>query len=187
MFYDKMEQLAEKWHRGQVRKVRPGQIPPPYIVHPRAVVKTLLDWGEPEKSPAVGIAWGHDLLEDTEVPFEDIIAASDGTVASGIRLLTNAETDKRVYLDRVSRSGRRDVLLVKIADRIRNSCDYIDLAGHADAYGYLHEADCIFEAVAALPPDPVNQRALSAWRELDELLRANLPPETDPADPSDRV
>ena len=174
MFYDKMEQLAEKWHRGQLRKARPGETAPPYIVHPRAVVKTLLDWGEPENSSAVGIAWGHDLLEDTEVPFEDILAASDGTVASGIRLLTDTEADKSVYLDRVSRSGRREVLLVKIADRIRNSYDRIELEDHAAAYEYLHEADCIFEAVDRLLPDSVADRALFAWRELDELLRANL-------------
>lgn len=178
MYYDKMEQLAEKWHRGQPRKARPGVTALPYIVHPRAVVKTLLDWGEPENSSAVGIAWGHDLLEDTEIPFEDILAASDATVASGIRLLTDAETDKQVYLRGVSRCGRRDALLVKIADRIRNTYDRIDLAGHADAYRYLHEADCIFEAVGNLPSDPVLERALSAWRELDDLLLANLP---DPA------
>ena len=104
--FDAMKQLAEKKHGGQFRNVRKGEVAIPYIRHPESVAKNLLDWGEPEDSVAIGIAWGHDLLEDTETSLDEIIAASDETVAAGIRLLTHEDgTDKRRYLQNVARSG----------------------------------------------------------------------------------
>lgn len=170
--YDAMRKLAEQRHRGQVRKAREDEIPVPYIEHPKAVVKNLLDWGEPETSPAVGIAWGHDLLEDTATTPREILAASDETVAAAIRLLTHKKgTDKQFYLQHVARSGNREVLLVKISDRIHNARDFIRLEGPLRAFLYLHDADSVFEAVRALPQDAVLANAIAAWLELDCFLR----------------
>ena len=56
--FDEMKQLAEKKHEGQFRNVRKGEVAIPYIRHPESVAKNLLDWGEPEDSVAIGIAWG---------------------------------------------------------------------------------------------------------------------------------
>ena len=170
--YERIRKLAEKRHDGQFREARPGEIPVPYIEHPKAVVKNLLAWGEPESSPALGIAWGHDLLEDTSATLPEILAASDEAVADGIRLLTCEEgTDKRSYLRNIARSGSREALLTKISDRIQNTRDFISLEGPFRAFRYLHQADCIFEAVRKLPSDDVLTKALAAWRELDESLR----------------
>ena len=126
----KMMELARRWHEGQTRNAPDGEIPPPYIVHPEAVAKNLLDWGEPEGSEAAAIAWGHDLLEDTKVPEAEILAASNETVLNGIRQLTRPEeTGKRQYLLNLARNGTRDILLVKISDRIQNSRDFVKLSG----------------------------------------------------------
>ena len=170
--YELIRKLAEQRHAGQVRKAREGETPVPYIEHPKAVVKNLLDWGEPESSPAVAIAWGHDLLEDTATTPQEILAASDETVAAAIRLLTHEDgTDKQLYIQNVARSGNRDALLVKISDRIHNARDFIRLEGPLRALLYLHDADSVFEAVRALPQDAVLSNAIAAWLELDGFLR----------------
>ena len=168
--FEEMRKLAEKYHAGQMRDGDEGI---PYIEHPRAVVQNLLVWGEERESPAVLMAWGHDLLEDTAVSDAELLAASDETVLKGIRRLTkDKNTPKSLYLRSVARSGDRDVLLVKISDRIQNSRDFARGKGPLRAFRYLHDADCIFEAGKDLPQDPVLARALEAWRELDEALRA---------------
>ena len=170
--HDTMKTLAEKHHAGQFRQARKGESPVPYFKHPESVAKNLLDWGEPEGSVGVGIAWGHDLLEDTAVTEAEIRDASNAAVLAGIRLLTHEKgTDKRLYLRKVARSGNRDALLVKLSDRIQNSRDFVKLEGPLRAFRYLHDADCIFEAAKRLPPDPVLEHAIAAWEDLDKQLR----------------
>ena len=80
-----MKKLAEKFHAGFFRKGK-GHLP--YIVHPKAVAETLLQWGEPADSPAIDMAWGHDLLEDTQAGENDILAVSSFEVLCGIKALT---------------------------------------------------------------------------------------------------
>ena len=70
---EKIVKLAEKYHAGQFRKGA-GHIP--YITHPASVARELLAWGEPEDSPAIAMAWGHDLLEDTAATEAEIRAAA---------------------------------------------------------------------------------------------------------------
>ena len=161
--------LAEKYHAGMFRRGKEGA---PCIVHPTAVARQLTEWGEPETSPAVAMAWGHDLLEDTSVSEAEIRAAAGDRVLEGIKLLTrpNKEAKSR-YLRRVAASGDREVLLVKLADRICNSRDFTDLNGALYAFQYLHSAECIRDALAALPSDEVTKAALAAWNALDRELR----------------
>ena len=166
-----MKKLAEKYHAGQFRK---GEGNVPYIVHPQAVAETLLKWGEEETSPAILIAWGHDLLEDTAAAEKEIIAVSSEKVLQDIKLLTRPDTmAKSRYLQSVADSGSRDALLVKTSDRICNSKDFIKLEGKLYAYQYLHEADCLMPALEKYADDPVMQNALQEWKHLDEMLRAD--------------
>ena len=164
-----MEKLAEKYHAGQFRK---GTEKLPYIVHPQAVAKTLIRWGENEKSSAIQIAWGHDLLEDTSVSEAEILNASDKKVLECIKLLTKPHNvNKSFYLQSVAESNNRDVLLVKISDRICNSEDFIKLKSQLYAYQYLHEADCLIPALKKFSEyDIVVKNALTAWKKLDEKL-----------------
>ena len=166
---EKIKALAERYHAGQTRD---GKEQLPYIVHPAAVARTLVEWGEPESSPTVAMAWGHDLLEDTAVSEAEIRDAAGERVLAGIKLLTRPEeVEKPVYLDRVAASGNRDAILVKLADRICNSRDRVELYGEFDAFEYLHKADRIREAAAALPPDEAIEAALRAWEDLSASLR----------------
>ena len=164
-----MRKLAKKYHAGQFRK---GKEKLPYIVHPQAVAETLHKWGENSDSPAIMIAWGHDLLEDTTVSDAEIIAVAGEKVLQGIKLLTRPENmNKMLYLQSVAESGNRDALLVKISDRICNTNDFIKLEGKLYAYQYLHEADCLLPALENFSDDSVVKNALQEWKNLDELLR----------------
>ena len=164
-----MRKLAEKYHAGQFRK---GEGNIPYIVHPQAVAETLQKWGKNSDSPAIMIAWGHDLLEDTCVSESEILAVSSPDVLQGIKLLTRPrDMDKALYLQSIVESGNRDALLVKISDRICNSKDFIKLEGKLYAYQYLHEADELIPALEKFANEPVVKNALQDWKNLDELLR----------------
>ena len=163
-----MKNLAKKYHAGQFRK---GKEKLPYIVHPQSVAETLIAWGEDPASPAVQIAWGHDLLEDTQVPEEEIIAASSEYVLNSIKHLTRPQgVKKSVYLQTAAACGIRDVLLVKTADRICNTRDFVKLKNQLHAYRYLHEADCLVPELEKLSGDTTAENALSAWKNLNSEL-----------------
>ena len=71
----------------------PGNVP--YIAHPHAVVSMLKEWGYSEESdPAtLAVAWGHDVLEDTDTPESAIREIDDmlgERILSGIKMLTFA-------------------------------------------------------------------------------------------------
>ena len=164
-----MKKLASFYHAGQFRK---GKEQLPYIVHPESVVNTLIRWGEDKDSSAVSMAWGHDLLEDTAVTESEILAVSSEEVLQGIKILTRPENiEKSLYLQTIARSGIRNVLLVKTADRICNSKDFIALKGALHALQYLHEADALIPALKKFSDDKVMQNALQEWHLLDEKLR----------------
>ena len=164
-----MRKTAEKYHTGQFRK---GAEKLPYIIHPQAVAETLLNWGENPESPAIQIAWGHDLLEDTCISESEILANSTPDILQGIKLLTRPrDMNKALYLQRVADSGNRNALLVKISDRICNTKDFIKLKGKLYAYQYLLEADCLLPALEKFADDPVVKNALTAWQNLDNELR----------------
>ena len=166
-----MRKLAEKYHAGQFRK---GEEKLPYIVHPQAVAETLHKWGENSDSPAIMMAWGHDLLEDTAVSEAEILAVSCEKVLQGIKLLTRPrDMDKALYLRSIAESGKRDALLVKISDRICNSKDFIKLEGKLYAYQYLHEADELIPALENFSDDSVVKNALREWKNLDGELRSD--------------
>ena len=164
-----MKNLAARYHAGQFRK---GEDRIPYISHPQRVAETLELWGAAPGSDIIQIAWGHDLLEDTCVTESEILAVSGEAVLRGIKALTcPPETEKSLYLQDLADRGGRDILLVKLSDRINNSKDFVQLKGPLHAYQYLHKAECLIPALQQLPRDPVTENALKAWEELDEELR----------------
>ena len=111
-----------------------GEVAVPYIKHPESVAKNLLGWGETEDSSAIGIAWGHDLLEDTETSLDEIIAASDDTIAAGIQLLTHEdETEKRCYLQNVARSPVFGQMFTAVLPESWTPCQVVQFSGRTAA------------------------------------------------------
>ena len=163
---ERMEALADEWHYGVERKGK-GHVP--YIEHPRAVVAQLKVWGMTEDANPVplAVAWGHDLVEDTRVPAITILNAAGEhglEVFEGILYLTfsrkeypaasdHDEADRR-YMERLAREAPPEILMVKLADRICNTRDFMRDPPKDEPTKparYLHEADPILAAVSRVP------------------------------------
>lgn len=160
---DKMMVKAMVAHQGQFREGA-GHIP--YIVHPASVVIRLKRWGyTEEKNPNVlAIGWGHDLLEDTEVPEWEIAALTNGEVLKGIKMLTfkppkgigDEEFDrlKADYIREIAEKAPLDVLAVKLADRICNAHDRLggmSTEERAKAKETLEKGKALFARLEELP------------------------------------
>lgn len=176
---DKIARLAMIAHNGTNRK-GPGNVP--YIVHPHAVVAMLKGWGYTEQDDAVtlAVAWGHDVLEDTNTPESAILAVDDvlgERILAGIRTLTfkpgvpSGHPDygrlKADYIANVARNALSEILVVKIADRLCNTLDFLadGETEHARAYlGYGEPlcdriADCKYAAAIT-----------STWHEVESSV-----------------
>ena len=149
-----MRKLAKKMHRRDTppRKVTDA----PYISHPVAVVDLLKSWGysadDPSDAVTLAIAWGHDLLEDTKVTFDELLDASapePDRVIGGIQHLTfdpNGCVTKDEYIAIIGKDEPRERRVVKIADRLCNTLDFCD-AGDAWAREYLKLGESLFARV----------------------------------------
>lgn len=158
---ERMEQTARKWHEGQFRK--DGVTP--YVEHPKKVAKMVLSWFfQPDSDGwAAAVAWAHDLFEET--PKEkhaelekDILYAARGllheenTVLAAIKLLSRDESEfpnKDDYIKHVAETADLPTLVVKIADRICNTRDFLELegAGKEKATQYFALGEPLFAAL----------------------------------------
>jgi len=125
-------QLAESWHRGQVRKGTSI----PYISHLMAVSALVLEYGGTCEQAQAALL--HDILEDTELTYEELRPAVGEKVADIVRHCTHVDTSdektpeawkarKQLYIDRLIRDGRphddenvADFVLVTLADKTHN-------------------------------------------------------------------
>lgn len=103
-------EIAWKAHEGQTDKA--GK---PYIQHPLAVASRM------ETEEEIAIALLHDVVEDTEVTFEDLEQAGfPKRVLDALRLLTHDPAeDYFTYIERVK--GNQLARKVKLADLAHNS------------------------------------------------------------------
>lgn len=146
---DRMARLAMIAHNG-VDRDGPGDVP--YIVHPHAVVSLLKEWGYTEKDDPVtlAVAWGHDVLEDTDASESAIRSVDDvlgERILAGIKILTfkpgvpSGHSDygrlKANYIANVVRTAPPEIIVVKIADRLCNTLDFMNDGDAEHAYSYL--------------------------------------------------
>lgn len=108
------ERIATEAHEGQFR--RGGVIP--YIEHPRAVAGRVGD-----DLDAQVVAWLHDVLEDSEVPAEQLREQGipEHCIAAVTLLTKTRETNYEQYLEGLAQSPL--ATKVKIADMISNLAD----------------------------------------------------------------
>ena len=126
--FDAIE-FAAKAHRGQHRKGSKL----PYITHPLNVANTLIKYGFDYEIVVAGLL--HDVLEDTDINFEDI----EKTFSQYIADLVNAcsetsesdtwEARKKHTIAHI-KDDKEDVLSVECADKLDNiraiKSDYLD-------------------------------------------------------------
>lgn len=175
--------LACKYHKGQFRK---GSEKVPYIKHPGSVVAKLKEWGVLEEELSLAVAWGHDLFEDTKITEEDMIKvfpedpAMMERVISDIKQITfyppknasNQEYDeaKRKYIKDIAANAPEDVLLVKIADRLCNSLDFLKFSDKK-AWEYIREGQPLFDNVERLSEcyrEEVKAEIAATFKQIDE-------------------
>lgn len=114
--------IATNAHAGQFDKG--GK---PYILHPLKVMHYL----KTEDEELQCIAIGHDLIEDTDVTYSELIGAGmSARVIEGIRALTKMRGESYLeYKQRVLQN--RDAMLVKLCD-LRHNTDIRRLKGITD-------------------------------------------------------
>lgn len=103
--------VAERWHRGQLRKS--GD---PYITHPVAVAVILAGMGADD--PTLCAALLHDVPEDTGCTI-DMLRAEFGDELAGLVEQVQA-LDARGDDEAVGLAGDRRALMIKLADRLHN-------------------------------------------------------------------
>lgn len=143
---DKMAMVA---HNGVNRK-GPGNVP--YIAHHHAVVAMLKEWGYTEQDDAVtlAVAWGHDVLEDTDTTESAILSIDEmlgERILVGIKMLTFMPDVpsghpghgrlKADYIANVAQKTPPGIVVVKIADRLCNTLDFLAGGDAEYARAYL--------------------------------------------------
>ena len=112
MDLEKAIEFIKQKHAGQKRKQGT-----PYYTHPIAVAKLLKEKGFPIEYQIAGLF--HDLIEDTDATYEEIIALSNEDVAEAVRLVS--KTKGYVMSEYIGNIKKNDMArMVKLADRIHN-------------------------------------------------------------------
>ena len=120
---DKAYELAAKAHQGQCRES--GE---PYIMHPVAVADIVLDLGLDTESLVTALL--HDVVEDTDVPLEEVRVSFGEDVAflvDGVTKLTrikfsSMEEKQAENLRKMLLAMSKDVrvMIIKLCDRLHN-------------------------------------------------------------------
>lgn len=123
--------FAENAHNGQLRKS--GE---PYIVHPVAVAKILMEMGMDTDTVTASLL--HDVVEDTDVTLseiklkfgEDVAALVDGVTKLGLIPLSTKEEQQAENVRKMLLAMSQDirVVIIKLADRLHNmrTIDYVN-------------------------------------------------------------
>lgn len=179
---EKLRLIAEVLH-GADTPPRRGVGRLPYIVHPQAVVRQLKEWGYTEADDPVVLAlgWGHDLFEDTRLGKEpELLMSFAGedrnqmeAVVAGIRTLSffpakgisddEYKCRKRAYISAVAKNAPASVLVVKMADRLCNTRDFL-AGGDPHAKMYLDDGKCLFERLSETKHPQLVETALAEVR-----------------------
>lgn len=121
-----MEDLVKKYHKTQFRNK--NKVPyTEHLIGVRSILSSVLEiTGEITDKTLVedmlNTALGHDLIEDTDVSEEEIIAVSNERVLSWIKILSNpvddAHTDK--YMEQLN-NAPEEVRIIKYCDLLENT------------------------------------------------------------------
>ncbi len=117
MNLEKAVEFMKEKHGDQKRKQGT-----PYYTHPLAVAKLLKDKGFSEEYQITGLF--HDLREDTNATYEEIINLSNENVAASVELLT--KKPGYIMKEYIEQIKANDIArMVKLADRIHNLSESI--------------------------------------------------------------
>lgn len=127
----------------------------PYATHPHKVVQILVDRGH-MKPELLAAAYLHDVLEDTDVKREDLVAEFGEEIVGIVDELTNNGAPGRTFdekhatLNKHARRMTPNAKLVKLADRLHNLRDM----GSWAAWKQKRYARVTIELLESLKPVP---------------------------------
>lgn len=118
---EKAIKIADQAHKGQVRKGN-GK---PYVTHCEAVAKQVCELTEDEDDELKVVAWLHDVIEDTDITFENLINLGiPQELVEHVWTLTRAEGEGYYdFIMRISDDESGIPAFVKIADLMHNLSD----------------------------------------------------------------
>lgn len=109
----KMMEFAEQRHQGQLYGNEP------YTVHLKDVLVTALKAGF-RNDDILTAMFGHDLIEDTDVTYEVLVAEFNEEIANMILAVTHKEEETyEIYMNRIC-SDTLEIRAIKLADLISN-------------------------------------------------------------------
>lgn len=112
MEYNKYIEYIKEKHKGQKRKQGT-----PYYLHPIEVSKILEKKGFSKDYQVAGLF--HDLIEDTDTTYEEILQISNKEVVEAVKLVTKENGYKmQEYMSRIKKNNMAK--MVKLADRLHN-------------------------------------------------------------------
>ena len=112
MTFDEYVDYIKEKHKGQYRKQGTE-----YYTHPVAVAKILREKGFDKDYQIVGLF--HDLLEDTDTTYDELVKISNEAIAKAVVLLTKEKNyDINNYIRRIKSNDMAHA--VKLADRLHN-------------------------------------------------------------------
>lgn len=119
--YIKALSLVAEFHQKQLRKNGT-----PYIAHLLSVSSLIWESGGSEEEAIAGLA--HDLMEDINIPYNDMVYYFGQTVVDIVSCLTEDETlplelRKEAYVGAIANSSK-SVALVSAADKLHNLRGY---------------------------------------------------------------
>ncbi|HPQ46830.1 MAG TPA: bifunctional (p)ppGpp synthetase/guanosine-3',5'-bis(diphosphate) 3'-pyrophosphohydrolase [Clostridia bacterium] len=170
---EKAYEVAKKYHQGQTRLS--GE---PFLCHPIEVAKILADLELNSKTIAAGIM--HDVIEDTEATYEDIMEIFGEEIADmveGVSKLSKLNLDTRKEqqvesLRKMLMAMSKDirVIIIKLSDRLHN----MRTLSHVSREKQIEKATETIEIYA-----PISHRlGMSAFKwELEDLAFRYLYPE----------
>lgn len=149
--FNKALQFATLAHHGQVYKGCHPDVEYDYISHPAAVamrvIHALPATPECDANLAIQCALLHDVIEDTEVSYEEVADMFGLNVAAGVQALSkNPFLEKKdQMLDSLMRIREQpqEIWMVKLADRIDNLECVPPHWGVTKAENYCKEAQLI--------------------------------------------
>ena len=159
---DNMKALATLWHGKDTEPRKDSN--KPAITHPARVVAMLEKWGVADPR-ILCIGWGHDLLEDTSVDPQEIVKASEQFVLDCIQHLTfmrfgepdpynqaEYKAAKKAYVTKVATTSPVEALIVKLADRLSNTMEFLENGHHHKPIKYFKKGEDLFNAISRIDP-----------------------------------
>lgn len=144
-FYDVLF-FAINAHKGQKMICPSGGVD--YSAHFFGVTMTAINFAKNENvdmNLVVSVALLHDTIEDTKVSFEDIESNFGKEIAEGVLALTKDENlEKKLQmkdcLNRILKLNKKEIALVKLADRCFNTRCRVDCWSQEKQQAYIEES-----------------------------------------------